>query len=137
MRHYSIAVGIVLCMCAHAFAVFVHDPLPYPPKADEIGEVFYERSDWSTNNSEHVTMDRADFIRFFSDGIFQNNDTQSPYDSTKYAEPLNEKGGWQYCRGSFATKSGKVFSFNRSRVGVLAIEDSQHRSGWLILSAKK
>lgn len=137
MRHFSIAVGIVLCVCAQAFAVFVHDPLPSPPKADEIGEVFFERSDWSTNNSEHVTMDREDFIRFFSEGTFQNNDTKSPYDSKKYAEPLNEKGGWQYCRGAFATKSGKVFSFNRSRVGVLAIEDSQHRSGWLILSAKK
>lgn len=129
MGRKLVAAFVALCFCAEAFAVFGHSPLPASPKADEIGEIYFERSD----TSEYVTMRREDFVRFFSDGIFQNKDVKSPYDSTRYAEPLSKTGEWQYCSGSFATTSGKVFAFNRSRLGVLHIEDSQYRSGWLVL----
>ena len=124
-----VAAFISFVFCAEALAIFGHSPLPAPPTADEIGEIYFERSD----TSEYVTMRRDDFVRFFSEGTFQNNDVKSPYDSTKYAEPLSKSGKWQRCSGSFATKSGKVFTFNRSRLGVLHVEDSQYRSGWLVL----
>lgn len=126
-----------LSICDTASAIFMHVPLPSPPKPEEIGEIVFERADWSVNNSEYVTMPREEFLRFFSKGTFSNGNPRSIYDSTKYAEPLNEKGGWQYCSGAFATKSGRVFFFTRPRKGVLTVEDCQHRTGWLILEPKK
>jgi hypothetical protein len=130
---------ILLCLsiCDAAAAAFLHVPLPTPPKSGDIGEVVFERRDWKANDDEQVTMPREEFLRFFSEGTFSNDSPRGIYDSSRFAKPLNEKGGWQFCRGAFATKSGKVFFFHRPRQGVLEIEDCQHRTGWLILSPKK
>jgi hypothetical protein len=123
---------------ASAFAVFAHIPLPSPPKADEVGEVAFERSDYSENNSEHVRMERDEFLRFFQKGIFHNdgngdNALKLVYKTDRFPKPLNKKGGWQYCGGAFATKSGAVFFWHRPRIGVIEITDHQYRTGWLIL----
>lgn len=136
MRHLT-ALLLVLLLCRAASAAFALIPLPSPPRPEEIGEIVFERSDWHANDDEHVTMSREEFLDFFTAGTFRNRDPDSIYKSTKYAKPLNERGGWQTCKGAFATKSGKVFFFSRPRKGVLEIEDHQHRTGWLILDPKR
>lgn len=115
--------------------VFKFEPLPTAPKADEIGEVMFDRRDWNSNNSEIVAMPREEFLRYFSEGTFYNDGkyTEIVYRSGKFAEPKSAKGGWIYCSGVFATKNGRVFRWNRTRLGVIEIEDAQHRTGWLIL----
>ena len=110
-------------------------PLPSTPLATDIGQIAFERSDTSINNSERVTMDREQFVRFFSEGIFRNDGKtlQLVYKTDHFPKPLNKKGGWRDCSGAFATTGGAVFFWNRPREGVLMISDAQHRTGWLIL----
>lgn len=118
-----------------ALAVFAHVPLPSAPKADDVGEVAFERSDYSMNDSEHVRMERDEFLRFFQKGVFHNDGgaLKLVYETDRLPKPLNKKGGWQHCGGAFATKTGAVFFWRRPRVGVIEITDHQYRTGWLIL----
>lgn len=118
-----------------AMAVFKFEALLSAPKAGEIGEIMFDRRDWSANGSETGAMPREEFLRYFTEGTFHNEGTycEIVYRSGQFAEPKNKKGGWVYCSGAFATKAGKVFRWNRVRVGVIEIEDSQHRTGWFIL----
>ena len=129
-----VALGTVLAPMS-AQAIFPHTPLRSPVKAGEVGEIIFQRSDWSANHSEHVRMDREEFLRFFKEGAFRNdgNTLELVYRSDHFPKPLNEKGGWRYCHGAFATKNGRVFFWNRPREGVLEIRDNQYRTGWLIL----
>lgn len=130
-----LAVCAVLALGFEAHAIFKFEPLPAAPKADDVGEVMFDRSDRHSKDDETVTMEHAEFVKFFSDGKFHNEGTfiDEVYRSGKFAEPKNAKGGWMRCSGAFATKSGKVFKFNRARVGVLEIEDSKHQQGWLVI----
>jgi hypothetical protein len=134
---YLASLLLSLSICDAAVAAFLHVPLPSPPKSDDVGEIVFKRVDWRANDDEQVTMPREEFLRYFAEGTFSNSDPRSIYESAKFAKPLNEKSGWQFCDGAFATKSGRVFFFSRPRKGVLEIEDSQHRTGWLILGPPK
>jgi hypothetical protein len=118
---------------ATGFAAFMHTPFQGPPpKAEEIGEIMFERRDFSGNNSWHITISREDFLRFFSEGTF-STDFKSMEAIRSMPPDLNEKGGRNFCTGHFATKDGKVFEFNRYNPKALEITDSSYRTGWFIL----
>ena len=125
----------VLCGCLPAYAIFQYVPAPSVPKKNDVGQVIFERSNWSANDSEHVRMDREEFLRFFGEGVFTNDYKvyRMIFDSDHFSKPLNDKGGWRYCRGAFAAKGGDVFFFNRPREGVLVITDTKYRTDCLIL----
>lgn len=138
---------IIICLFAFSdlLAVFIFNPLPTPPKGDEIGEIMFKRTDTSTrivmngkmsvSGTAYITMSRSDFLRFFTEGVFYNagESIEWVYRSGTFKEPCNSTGVWQYCSGFFATKDGRIFSFNRAREGVLEISDVQYRTGFLIL----
>ncbi len=90
------------------------------------------------NHSEAVSLSRDEFIRYFREGTFFNDGKSLDWvGSDHFKNPLNSKGGWMYCSGSFATKDGRVFTFNRPRVGVLEISDVKDNSGFLVLPEYK
>lgn len=122
-----------------AYASFIFGSLSAPPKADEIGEIKFDRSDTPINNSEAISLSRDEFIRYFREGSFFNDgkSIEWVYRSDHFKNPLNSKGGWMYCSGAFATKDGRIFTFNRPRVGVIEISDAKYNSGFLVLPEYK
>ena len=119
-----------------AAAAFGFDPLPAAPQVERVGQVIFEQSDVSVNHSEYVTVKREDFLRYFSEGKFVNSSPDDIYKSPQLQLQVNDRGGAIFCRGAFATKDGQVFFFNMPRKNVLEIEDSEYRTGWLIISKK-
>ena len=126
---------LLLVSVTTLFGSFGFSSLPAPPAAEEIGEIKFDRRDWSVNNSEAVSLSRNEFLRYFVAGTFFNTGKSNEwvYQSGHFKEALNSGGGSMYCSGAFATKAGRIFTFKRPRIGVLEIEDADNRSGLLIL----
>lgn len=129
------ALLVLFAVTSAAYSAFVFQSLPSPPKASNIGEIKFDRSDASANNSESISLSREEFLKFFEEGLFLNDaaSLDRVYRSDHYKKPLNAEGGWMYCSGAFATKDGNIFTFTRPRIGVLEISDANYQSGFLVL----
>ncbi len=132
-------IAAMFAVISMGYSAFIFLSLPKPPKASDIKEIKFNRSDTSINHSETVILSREEFLRFFEEGVFWNDETSQDkvYKSGDFKKPLNEQGGWIHCSGVFATKDGYVFTFKRPRVGVLEISDAEYRSGFLVLPEYK
>lgn len=129
--------AVALCFVASAVCgAYIFSPLPDAPKAAEIGEILFERTD-TPFDGDYVTIPRDEFLRFFSDGQFRNDFAcQAHVRSNLFAEVRNVKGKLEHSAGAFATTDGRIFSWTRPREGVLEIEDAKRRMGWLIYPRK-
>jgi len=135
MKTTSVAIALALIALSAGYAGFVFKPMLAAPQESEIGEVKFDTSDAPINGSQAVGMSRDEFLRYFRERVFFNDGAsiEWEYRSGHFKEPRNEKGGWMYCSGAFATKGGRVFTFNRPRVGVIEISDASNQLAFLVL----
>jgi hypothetical protein len=124
---------LLLATSSVLLAVFAFVPLDTPPpKATDIGEIQFERSDTSINNSKYISIPREEFLRFFTDGTFSTEFKTMERIRTMPPD-INQNGGQNLCAGHFATKDGRIFAFCRYTKTALEISDSNYKQGWFIL----
>ena len=124
---------LLLATSSVLLAVFAFVPLDTPPpKATDIGEIQFERSDTSIDNSEYISIPREEFLRFFADGTFSTEFKTMEIIRTMPPD-INQNGGRNLCAGHFATKDGRIFAFCRYTKTSLEISDSNYKQGWFIL----
>lgn len=123
---------------AHAFFPYIFTPMPSSPRAAEIGEIMFERSDVSAPDEEYLTIPHDEFLRFFTDGEFRNDVGCSDHVHRSGTFPAlsSPDGKGQLCSGAFATKDGHIFAWSYPSKRVLQLHDAQRRTGWLILPPK-
>jgi len=123
----------ILASSSALLAVFAFAPLDTPPpKISDIGEIQFDRSDTSINNSAYISIPREEFLRFFSDGRF-STDFRTMDRIISMKPDINQQGGRNLCAGHFATKDGRVYAFCRYTRGALEISDVNYKTGWLVL----
>jgi hypothetical protein len=124
---------LVVFFSTTAFASFFFQPFSgSPPKADDIGEIMFKRSDMVHKGNRYIEIERESFLEFFEKGSF-STDFKTLEEIRKMPPERNEEGGENLCIGHFATKEGRVFAFIRYNAKALEISDSNYRIGWFIL----
>lgn len=106
--------------------------LPDPPELRDIGEIMFDRRDGFGNGDREAAFTQNDLELFFRRGKFYN-DPAKIGEIANVAPAKNAEGGKILATGHFATKDGRIFSWERINPYILRISDVNHRPGYLLL----
>ncbi len=106
---------------------FLYKALPDKPKFSQFAEFYQERYDVIYNNARTLAIPKEDFVAALKAGDFKSSDPGLAYKNIAYPYDPDLP---RY-NGAFSLNDGTLFIWKIPREGIIEIQDSQYRTGFI------